>query len=181
MTADVLLAVALAGLATLIAAGMIVVPTEFTSSSVIQAILLLVALSLFAYSPVVGIAGIALFAVVIFHRNVQKTISYSAVPKYGDETIYQEHVKTQPFVSMASSPNPYPPASQQVWGVEGFEAATYADVTPSVDGQFPLPAPSLEGGVAIASNYAPDQTMGTNEFQRFGPDLEQKLQPLAYA
>jgi hypothetical protein len=185
---DILVAVLFAGLATLIAMGTIRVPSEFTGSIVVQAILLLVALSFFAYSPVVGVAAIALFAVLIFHRNVQMTAYYSNTyesmgPRngYGDETIYREYVKTQPYVTASSEPTAYPtytPTPKAVWGVEGFEAAPFNAGEASVEGQYPLPGPSLAGGRVEQYDYRPDPETGSNLFQRYGPDMDEKKDPL---
>ncbi len=67
-----------AGLATAIALGLLEVPPAILHSSIAQTFLLVMALVLFAYSPAVGIAAIALFAIVMFKRNVQKTAQYVA-------------------------------------------------------------------------------------------------------
>ncbi len=67
-----------AGLATAIALGLLEVPPAILHSSIAQTFLLVMALVLFAYSPAVGIAAIALFAIVMFKRNVQKTVQYAA-------------------------------------------------------------------------------------------------------
>jgi hypothetical protein len=181
MTAELLLTVAIAGFATLIAAGMVTVPVEFTSSFLVQGLLLIAALSMFAYSPVVGIAAIALFAVLIFSRNVQKTMTYSnTVPQYGDETIYQQYVKTQPYMSMSSEPNPYPPANKQMWGVEGFEAAPFGGADVSVDGQYPLPAPSMGSGYSNEFTYTPAADTGSNVYQSTNNTVDEKVQVLSY-
>jgi hypothetical protein len=187
---DVLVAVLFAGLATLIAMGTIRVPSEFTSSIVVQALLLLVSLSFFAYSPVVGVAAIALFAVLIFHRNVQKAAYYtntyeSMGPRngYGAETIYRDHVNAQPYMTTSSQPTAYPtytPTPQAVWGVEGFESAPFNEANVSVDGQYPLPAVSMASGRVESYDYKPDGETGSNLFQRYGPNMDEKLEALQY-
>jgi hypothetical protein len=181
MTAELLLTVAIAGFATLIAAGMVTVPVEFTSSFLVQGILLIAALSMFAYSPVVGIATMALFAVLIFNRNLQKTMAYSSqVPQYGDETIYKQYVKAQPYMSMSSEPNPYPPASRQMWGVEGFEASPFGGAEVAVDGQYPLPAPSMASGYSSEFSYTPAADTGSNVYEPSNSTVDEKVQVLSY-
>lgn len=190
-TTEGVLVVLLAGLATVIAMGKLELPHELTSSSIVQALLLVVSLVLFSYSPVVGLASIALFAVILFNRNIRKTAFYSnSFGQYGDENIYKEHVTTMPYSGgRGSQPRDYSQFRETHsagWGAldtfeEGFQGAPYGSSAGYVDGQFPLD----EGRPSSAPfteeyDYRPDTNAGDNEFQRYGPNLDEKLDALQY-
>jgi hypothetical protein len=172
--------VALAGLATAVGLGYVQIPAPVLHSTITQAFLLVMTLVLFAYSPVVGIAAIALFAILMFHRNVQKTAQYAmaAASIYGEDNIArqpQQEGGDQPYTSMASQPREY---GQFKDTYEAYQSP--ADAT----GMFPL-----EGNVADFSGipskvdsyfYRPSEDMGDNTFHNAGPSIDEKAHSFAY-
>lgn len=168
------LAVAFAGLATIIALGYIQLPPAFVQSSLTQAFMLVVALVLFAYSPVVGVAAIVCFVIILYTRNLQKTSMYAkrvATAQYGEETIPKQPVQVAQGYSGSTGSEP------REYGMEGYQ-------TNGPVGQFPLQddRPFASGG-QVATNtymYRPSDSMGDDTFQRIGPDIDEKMAAFAY-
>ena len=64
--------------------------------------------------------------------------------------------------------------------VEGFSPAPIVDGEP-VDGQYPTQDPRASSPtVASEYTYRPAEDTGSNEFKRYGPDLDEKKQSFAY-
>lgn len=170
---ETILAVGLAGVATAIATGHLEVPAEVTHSSITQAFLLIMALVLFAYSPIVGISAMALFAVVIFSRNMKKTVRYKqALSVYGEDNIAKQKVVTRDSEErITSQPREY---TQFRDTYEGYQ-------TPSSIGQFPLdePRPSAQP-TQYDYVYRPGPDMGSDSFERLGPNIDHKGASFAY-
>lgn len=187
-TLQTALTVFIAALATAVAANMIRLPVELTSSSIVLALFLIICLILFAYSPVVGIAAIALFAVVLFNRNIQKAIDYRSSGVYGDTNIYKEAVTTQPYTRIASEPREYNKFQETIptgilpsMNTEGFVGAPYGNEGDSAYGQYPLDQSRVTGApLADEFVYRPEDTTGSNEFERNGPNIDQKMATFQY-
>jgi hypothetical protein len=199
---EAVLSVALAIIATAIAMGSLHIPSNITGSSTMVALFLIIALAAFAYSPVVGIAAIAVFAVMIFTRNVEKTshfVSESIMRKptqtygeevYGDQNIYKEPVTTQPYSTQSSEPREYDNFRETYntsWGPlrEGFAGgAPYSEFSGSedhVEGQYPIDQNRVHAVPTKESfDYRPESNTGANDFMRYGPDLDEKVASFQY-
>ena len=176
-TGEAVVAVGIAGLATAISAGSLQVPEHLLQSSVTQTFLLIMALVLFAYSPVVGIAAIGLFAVMLYNRNIQKTSFYqkAAAARYGEEGIAREHVGgVREASGMTDQPRDYSKFAQDT--AEGYQATPVQAM-----GQFPLNEPRPYSDPQQDSYmYRPGPDMGSDAFDRFGPQLDHKMASFAY-
>jgi hypothetical protein len=172
----------LAGAATAIALGALEVPAPILHSSVSQAFLLIMALVLFAYSPVVGIAAIALFAIVMFKRNVQKTYQYTQVAQqFAKDAAVSQEYQAMPYQAVqATQPREYtqfkdqrPPAVPTGF-TEGY-------ATPEEVGTYPLGGrPAAQPTQSFTAMYRPAEDMGENVFVRDGPNMDEKGQSFAY-
>jgi hypothetical protein len=172
----------LAGFATAIALGAVEVPAPILHSSISQAFLLIMALVLFAYSPVVGIAAIAVFAIIMFKRNVQKTYQYSQVAQqFAKDAAASQEYQAMPYQAVqATQPRDYtqfkdqhPPAVPEGF-VEGY-------ASPEEVGTYPLGArPKAEATQSFTAMYRPAEDMGDNAFVRAGPEMDEKGQSFAY-
>jgi hypothetical protein len=170
----------IAGAATAIALGALEVPAPILHSSVSQAFLLIMALVLFAYSPVVGIAAIALFAIVMFKRNVQKTYQYTQIAQqFAKDSAEQQEYQPMPYAEVRQ-PREYnqfkdqaPPAIPEAF-TEGY-------ATPEEVGTYPLGArQSAQPTQSFTAMYRPTEDMGDNTFVRGGPNMDEKGQSFAY-
>ncbi len=160
---ELALVLLLAAVATAVALDALQVPAALLHSSVSQAFLLIMALVLFAYSPVVGIAGIALFAIVIFKRNVQKTSQYAHM------AIFKE--KVQPI------PGPVVTQPREYHAPEAF-VESFA--TPEEVGTYPLgPRPTADP-MTLTAMYKPTEDMGDNAFVPTPSTLDVNRQSFAY-
>ncbi len=194
------LVILLAGLGTAIALGFVEVAPAILHSSISQAFLLIMTLVLFAYSPVVGIAAIALFAILMFKRNVQKTTQY-----YDAATVraYQDQRAQQPpsdghMPPLLTQPREYTVGSAGSTGSTGSQyvapAARYATqpmfyddkepfASPDAVGTYPLgePRPSAHASQSFTAMYRPSEDMGDNTFVRGqGPNMDEKMYSYAY-
>lgn len=178
-TGEAFFAIVLAGLATAIATGTMTVPNNFLHSSVTQTFLLIMALVLFAYSPVVGIAAIALFAVMLYNRNIQKTSFYqkAATQMFGQETIARERV---PYVKEAGNITSHP---RQYTKFEQDTFQEYKEMKASdAIGQYPIHEERHDMNEPVDDEYLyrPGKDMGSNTFHRFGPAMDNKMSSFAY-
>jgi hypothetical protein len=194
LTAVVLLAT------TAIATDYMSVPPHLFYSPVSSVLLVILALVAFSVYPAVGLSLFLLIAVLFFKRNVDRTMSSAsqaikpAARGYGETTIMdQPHVTTRPYETDASGPrtynefqetNPQNPMYNTVKTdiKEPFEPAPYGDEQGSpVDGQFPKEVDRSTGTPEQQEYiYRPDPLTGSNEFQRYGPDLDEKIDALKY-
>lgn len=173
-------AVLLAGFATAIAVGTLEIPDHLLQSSITQTFLLIMALVLFAYSPVVGIAAMGLFAVMLYSRNMQKTSFYqkAAAKLYGQEGIARERVvRVEEASGMTEQPRDYSKFERDTNDTEGYASTHVGDA----EGQYPLhdPRPVTEG-MREDYFYRPGPDMGSNDFERFGPNMDHKMSSFAY-
>lgn len=166
------LVLVLAGLATMIALGAVQVAPAILHSSVSQAFLLVMTLVLFAYSPVVGIAAIALFVILMFKRNVQKTQQYTQViQQFTEESASQQAYLAQPLAPVVTQPPKF---------VQGIEEG-YA--SPEEVGTYPLgdPRPMAKAAQTFNAMYRPMEDMGDNTFMGVPSTLENsKVNSFAY-
>lgn len=194
LTAVVLLAT------TAIATDYMSVPPHLFYSPVSSVLLVILALVAFSVYPAVGLSLFLLIAVLFFKRNVDRTMSSAsqaikpAARGYGETTIMdQPRVTTRPYETEASGPrtynefqetNPQNPMYNTVKTdiKEPFEPAPYGDEQGSpVDGQFPKEVDRSTGTPEQQEYiYRPDPLTGSNEFQRYGPDLDEKIDALKY-
>lgn len=178
-----MLVLGIAALATAIAVGSVSVPVTLLDSSVAQAFMLVIALILFSYSPVVGIAALALFAILMFHRNVKKTVQYSSVlssmQQYitpaetkevnGYDTQYPDHRDVQKFEDV-----------YEAYQSEPAEAPVEA-VQPQEDGMYPERSTETTEDVRTESYmYQPDEKMGDNTFEPVGISIDDKYASFRY-
>jgi hypothetical protein len=199
---EAVISVILAIVATAVAMGSLHIPSSISGSSIMVALFLIIALAAFAYSPVVGIAAMAVFAVMIFSRNVEKTshfVSESIMQKptpiygeevYGDQNIYREPVVTQPYSTQSSEPRMYDNFRETYnvsWGPlrEGFAGgAAYSEFAgsgESIEGQYPIDENRVhENPTKETYDYRPESNTGTNDFMRHGPDLDEKVASFQY-
>ncbi len=198
------LAVFLAAAATAVATGHLQLPTDLTHSSLGVAGFFILALVLYAYSPVVGIAAVILFAVILFNRNVEKVVKYTAISElskssdnprrgeYGDMNIAAERNTVHPYASVASGPRDYSQfreTKNTTWGpvsslTEGFLSGAPLDsfgFQQYATGQFPIDEKRNWANPFIAEEqFRPALGMGDDSFQRGGPQMDQKLAAIAY-
>jgi hypothetical protein len=167
----------LAGVATAIALGALEVPAPVLHSSISQAFLLIMALVLFAYSPVVGIAAIALFAIVMFKRNVQKTYQYTQVAQqFAKDAAAQQEYQAMPYVAV-SQPREYT-LTQHTQVPQGF---TEGYATPEEVGTYPLGnRPVAQPTQSFTAMYRPAEDMGDNAFVPTPSALDVQRQSFAY-
>lgn len=170
----------MAGAATAVATGALEVPAALLHSSVSQAFLLIMALVLFAYSPVVGIAAIAVFAIVMFKRNVQKTYQYAQqAQEFAKDAAAQQEYQPMPYAQV-SQPRDYTQFKDQI-KAQVPEAFTEGYASPDDVGTYPLGArPLSEPTQTFTAMYRPAEDMGDNAFVRSGPNLDEKGQSFAY-
>jgi hypothetical protein len=161
----------LAGLATAVALGAVEVAPAILHSSVSQAFLLVMALVLFAYSPVVGIAAIALFAILMFKRNVQRTNQYTeVVQQFVKDAAAQQTYQPTPVAQVAPSRETF-----AANGVEGY-------ASPEQVGTYPLEErPQTQASHTFTAMYRPAEDMGDNSFVASPSTLDDyKTQAFAY-
>ncbi len=190
----------LAAVATAVATGYLAVPVEVTGSSISISFMLIVALVFFAYSPVVGIAAIILFAVLLYTRNVSRvsyTFTTESNPRrkeYADMNIYAEKHDVMPYGgSHVDEPRLYSQfretsASSWLSGMtEGFanedQIAPYNTFGAEqyAVGQYPIDNQRVFANPYVEEyKFRPSLDTGANEFNRFGPNMDQKLNALAY-
>ncbi len=167
---EAVVAVVLAALATAIATGKLHVPPAIAESSIAHALLLILALVLYSYSPVVGIVGIVLFAVILFGRNMQKTSQYTRMATGPRETPRV----TQPYGTQnMAGPRPTQPIAAM---------NAYEDENPlNAIGQYPM---QQERPYAVPFNtdylYRPAEDTGSDAFERYGPNMDEKMSAFAY-
>lgn len=175
-------------LATAVATNYISIPPTILINPITTVLLVLLAVGAFIKYPVLGIALFLTAAIVLFKRNTEAA---RAVATYGIDSIRrQAREDASPSSSLASGPreydqfqetdaqNPMHAAIQ-----EGFEPAPYGDVElgETVEGVYPIGA---SRAAASASNneftYRPERDTGSNAFERFGPDLDEKKRAFGY-
>jgi hypothetical protein len=174
-------------LTTAIATNIVPLPLSTTASPFATVILVIAALGAFSVSPVVGLALFVLTAVLFFKRNVHATQRRSV---YGEKSIRQLPFKdAAPYEFQSSVPrqvnefaetNPLNPMIGPLR--EGFEPAPYGDEAGApVEGQYPKEQERPQGALSPMDYvYRPAPDTGSNEFERYGPELDEKLQAIEY-
>jgi hypothetical protein len=176
-------------LTTGIATGIVQLPYAAFASPISAVVMVIAALGAFSVYPAVGLALFLLTAILFFKRNVSGTFLTHA-PTYGETNIRDQYIeKAQPHASMRSGPRKYDEFAETdqtnpMIGPlqEGFEPAPFGDEQGApVDGQYPKELPrvsaSPDGEEYV---YRPDEDTGSNEFIRFGPDMDEKKSAFAY-
>jgi hypothetical protein len=169
-------------LGTAIATNYISLPPTLISHPITTVLLVLFGIGAFTKYPVLGIAIFLTTAIILFQRNMQTTRS---VATYGIESIRrQAHETAEPSVAIASRPREYDQfqetdAHNPMHGpiYEGFEPAPYGDseLGENVEGAYPIGAARVEtSGDSSEFMYRPDPDTGSNAFERFGPDMDEK-------
>jgi hypothetical protein len=188
---ECLSSVVVIALVTAVATDYISLPPTIVSNPITTVLLVLFAIGSFMKFPVLGIALFLLTAIVLFKRN---TNSARAVATYGVETIRrQAHEHAEPSSTQASGPREYnqfqetdaqnPMHSTLATFQEGFEPAPYGDAVlgESVEGAYPIGAArSSASSDALEYVYRPDSNTGSNSFERFGPEMDEKTRAFAY-
>ncbi len=183
---ELLVAAAILALTTAVATDSFALPYAATSSPYATVLLVIAALGAFSASPTVGLSLFLLTAVLFFKRNVHTTMN----SVYGETSIRtQPHATAAPYESQSSGPRNYEefaetaPTNPMIGPIkEGFEPAAYGDEAGApVDGQFPKEKERPEGEPqAIDYVYRPAADMGSNEFERYGPDMDEKITAFEY-
>lgn len=179
--------------ATAIATDYILLPFAAFSSPVAIVLMVVAALGAFRIAPAVGLALFLLTAVLFFKRNAAQL--YSAKTAYGDVTIGAESPSVAvPYTSGSSQPRRYDefnetdPRNAALGPIrEGFAdaggvPAPFGDEAGApVEGQYPLNAERASATPEARDYlYRPAADTGSNEFERFGPDLDEKKKAFAY-
>ncbi len=179
-----MLVLVLAGLATAIALGYMTAPDALLHSSLSQAFMLIIALILFSYSPVVGIAALALFAVLMFHRNVRKTKQYSAALSNMKQYITPTETKeVGGYDAMQREQRDFQQFQDTYEAYQTQEAPMepMQPVEPQEDGSFPEHSTtSMEDVRSESFLYRPGPDMGDNTFEPVGASIDEKYASFGY-
>ena len=185
---ECLSSIAVVALGTAVATDYISLPPTLVANPITTVMLVLLAVGAFIKYPVLGIALFLTTAIVLFKRN---TMSARAVATYGIDSIRrQAHEDAAPSDSQASGPRQYDQfqetdARNPMHAVvqEGFEPAPYGDAElgETVEGVYPIGAARLSSSPdSVEYAYRPDNDAGSNTFERFGPDMDEKARAFAY-
>ena len=192
-----LAAVGILAFATALATNVIQLPFAALASPLSIGIMVLAAVASFRLYPAVGLSIFLLTAVLFFRRNT--TALFTAKSAYGDASIPAENTATAvPYASDKSGPRAYDqfretdPSNPMLGPLhEGFvssiadaeepEGVESASAAAPV-GQFPLdnerPSSTPDARDFV---YKPDSDTGSNEFKRFGPQMDVKGRSFAYS
>ena len=184
--AELLISAGVLGVATAIATGSLPVSHAMASSPFATVLLVILAMGAFSVFPVAGLALFVLTAVLFFKRNVHTTLS----SVYGEKSIRnQPMVDAAPYESHRSAPRAYAefnetaPNNPMIGPLqEGFEPAPYGNEAGApVDGQFPKEKERPEDTLhPVEHAYRPAPDTGSNEFERYGPNMDEKTKAFAY-
>ncbi len=176
-----MLVLVLAGLATAIALGYMTAPDALLHSSLSQAFMLIIALILFSYSPVVGIAALALFAVLMFHRNVRKTKQYSAALSNMQQYITPTATKEVGGYDAVQREQRDLQKFQDSYEAYQTQEPMEPTVQPQEDGSFPEQSnTSMEDVRSESFLYRPGPDMGDNTFEPVGAGIDEKYASFGY-
>ena len=195
LNTETLTAVVVLAFATAIATDYIQLPFAAFSSPVAIFVLVVASLGAFTVYPAVGLALFLLTAVLFYKRNAASLLAKSS---YGDASIPAESMGAAvPYGSAASQPRLYDqfketdPANPMLGPVrEGFATAGGVVDEPEAFGKPNDAAPvgSYPIDETRASStpeprdyvYRPEPDTGSNEFVRFGPDMDEKKTAFGY-
>jgi hypothetical protein len=184
------IAIALLALTTAIATGYVHMPHMLVGSPYAPVLFVIVSLVAFATYPVVGLALFLMTAVLFFTRNMNTTL-FAGQSTYGEDAIPKQYMAkaAAPSESIQSGPRAYDEFAEtdqrnpMIGPVhEGFEPAPYGDEQGApVDGMYPKEEPRASADATVEEYlYRPEPETGSNDFSRFGPDLDQKKAAVAY-
>jgi uncharacterized membrane protein YraQ (UPF0718 family) len=169
-------------LGTAIATDYISFPPHIIGHPVVTILMVLFGVGAFIKYPVLGIAIFLTAAIVIFKRNTQTARAYAT---YGIQSIRrQPRADAEPSQTQSSEPRQYDQfqetdASNPMHATmaEGFEPAPYGneELNENVEGAFPIGAARVSASADSSEYvYRPDANTGSNAFERFGPDMDEK-------
>lgn len=190
-----LAAVGILAFATALATNLIQLPFAALASPLSIGIMVLAAVASFRLYPAVGLSIFLLTAVLFFRRNTAAL--FTAKSAYGDASIPAEaNSKAVPYASDKSGPRAYDqfretdPSNPMLGPLhEGF-VSSIAEEPEGVEsasaaapvGSFPLenerPSSTPDARDFV---YKPDSDTGSNEFKRFGPQMDVKGRSFAYS
>lgn len=184
------IAIALLALTTAIATNYIQLPYAVVGSPYAPVLFVIVSLVAFATYPVVGLAMFLMTAVLFFTRNMNTTM-FAGQSTYGEVSIPSQYTAkaAAPAESMQSGPRAYDEfvetdqRNPMIGPIqEGFEPAPYGDEQGApVDGMYPKEEARVSEEATVEEYlYRPEPETGSNDFTRFGPDLDQKKNVVAY-
>jgi len=182
---EILAAVSLLAITSLVATTSIAIPSIITSP-IVGIFLIIIGLGFCSHSPAIGISLLLLVAVLFFRQNVAMAVR-SPVSQYADVTVPDQSMGAAvEYSSTKSEPRSYAqfqdtdPQNRMYGAVEGFSPAPIVDGEP-VDGQYPTQDPRASSPtVASEYTYRPAEDTGSNEFKRYGPDLDEKKKSFQY-
>ncbi len=195
-TPDVLVSVLILAFATTIATDVIQLPFAAFSSPIAIFVLVIASLGAFTVYPAAGLALFLLTAVLFYKRNAAAV--FSAKSAYGDVSVPAESMGAAvPDGSDASQPRRYDefretdPANPMLGPVrEGFATANGVADEPEAFGKpndaAPIGSYPIDEARASAASeprdyvYRPEPETGSNEFVRFGPDMDEKKTAFGY-
>jgi len=184
---EIIAAVSILAITSLIATNnMISLPSALTSP-VVGVFLVIIGLGLFSHSPVIGISVLLLVAILFFKHNIATATVRSPISQYADATVPDQSMgAATEYSSTKSDPQSYAqfqetdPMNRMYGTVEGFAPAPVTEGE-AVDGQYPKDSPRyMAPTVSSEFVYRPEPDTGSNEFQRYGPNLDEKTQSIAY-
>lgn len=196
ITPDMLVAVLVLAFATAIATDFVQLPFAAFSSPVAIFVLVVASLGAFTVYPAAGLALFLLTAVLFYKRNAAAV--FSAKSSYGDASIPAESMGAAvPYVSSMSQPRNYDqfnetdPANPMLGPVrEGFATANGVADEPEAFGKpsdaapvgsYPIDEPRASSTAEPRDYvYRPDPETGSNDFVRFGPDMDEKKSAFGY-
>jgi hypothetical protein len=158
-------------------------------------VLVVVALLASVVAPTLSVAILVLAVVLFYNRNIQQTVKGTlqqfeaeraypeTSPTYGDQRFPTQPPAMQGADGIRSGPGTY---GQSFGSIEGFTSIGGATVSQSMEldppkGQFPTQEPrETASPVTDQYTYRPSEDTGSNAFQRFGPQMDQKVDSFRY-
>lgn len=168
---------------TAVATDYISLPPHIVGHPVVIVLMVLFGVIAFMKYPVLGIAIFLTAAIVVFKRNTQAARAYAT---YGIDSIRRQHrADAEPSQSLSSNPRQYDQFQETdatnpmhaLGAQEGFEPAPYGDeeLNENVEGAFPIGATRVSAAAESSEYvYRPDADTGSNAFERFGPNMDEK-------
>ena len=160
-------------------------------------VLVVVGLLASVVAPTLSVAVLVLAVVLFYNRNIQQTVKGTlqqfeaeraypeTSPTYGDQRFPTQvtSIQTPGADGIQSEPGSYGP---NFGSIEGFSSIGGATVSQSMEldppkGQFPTNEPrETASPVTDQYTYRPEGDTGSNAFQRFGPQMDQKVNSFRY-
>jgi hypothetical protein len=192
------LAIGVLVLVSVVATNAVLVPAAFTTTSA-GVVLLIAGLLTSVFAPTLAVVSIVLAIVVFYKRNIQHTVQGTlkqfeaeraypeTSPEYGDRLFPTQAtpsvMQTPGAESAQSGPREYTIDGKTFGTIEGFAPATVSqsmELNPP-KGQFPTDEPRETAAPVMAQYmYRPDADTGSNDFKRYGPQMDQKVASFRY-